>query len=77
MIAKAPSATATRSRTSRSDEIGGINYRIEKARLESRRLDLLAPNEPGRDLSRERAALEKTIAEQQAPFRPKTRSSRP
>jgi phosphate transport system permease protein len=53
-------------------EIGGINYRIEKARLESRRLDLVARNEPGRDLSRERAAVEKTTAEQQAQFQAKT-----
>jgi len=53
-------------------EIGGINYRIEQARLESRRLDLVAQKEPGRDLSRERAAVEKTTAEQQARFDAKT-----
>jgi phosphate transport system permease protein len=49
-------------------EIGGINYRIEKARLEGRRLDLVAQREPGRDLTREREALAKTTAEQQALF---------
>ena len=54
-------------------EIGGINYRIEKARLESRRLELLASQQPGRDLSRERAAVEKTTAEQQAQFDAKTK----
>jgi phosphate transport system permease protein len=53
-------------------EIGGINYRIEQARLESRRLDLVARGEPGRDLTRERAAVEKTTAEQQAQFQAKT-----
>jgi phosphate transport system permease protein len=53
-------------------EIGAINYRIEQARLAARRLDLVARNEPGRDLSRERAALEKTNAEQQALFLAKT-----
>ena len=53
-------------------EIGGINYRIEKTRLEGRRLDLIARNEPGRDLSRERAAVAKVVAEQQALFQAKT-----
>jgi len=53
-------------------EIGGINYRIEKARLEARRLDLVARSEPGRDLSREREALAKTTAEQQALFQART-----
>jgi phosphate transport system permease protein len=49
-------------------EIGAINYRIEQARLEDRRLDFAAGNEPGRDLSRERAAVQKTTAEQKALF---------
>ena len=53
-------------------EIGDINYRIEKARLEARRLDLVARSEPGRDLSREREALAKTTAEQQALFQART-----
>jgi phosphate transport system permease protein len=53
-------------------EIGDINYRIEKARLEGRRLDLVAQRDPGRDLSRERAAVEKAAAEQQARFQAKT-----
>ena len=53
-------------------EIGAINYRIEKARLEGRRLDLIARNEPARDLSKERAAVEKTTAEQQALFQTRT-----
>jgi phosphate transport system permease protein len=52
--------------------IGGINYKIEKLRLESRRLDLIAGNEPGRDLSQERAAVEKATAEQQVQFEAKT-----
>jgi len=53
-------------------EIGAINYRIEKARLEDRRLDLVARQEPGRELSRERAAVQKTTADQQALFEAKT-----
>jgi phosphate transport system permease protein len=52
-------------------EIGTINYRIEAARLESRRLDLLARNEPGRDLSAERSRVEKETAEQKALFEKK------
>jgi phosphate transport system permease protein len=54
------------------DEIGEINYRIEKARLEGRRLDLLAREDPGRDLSRERAEVEKRTGEQKALFATKT-----
>jgi len=53
-------------------EIGGINYRIEQARLEARRLDLVARREPGRDLRQQRAAVEKTTADQQALFQAKT-----
>jgi phosphate transport system permease protein len=53
-------------------EIGGINYRIEQARLEERRLDIVAQNEPGRDLTRERAATEKATAQQLALFQAKT-----
>ena len=45
-------------------EIGAINHRIEQARLEDRRLDLIAREDPGRDLSRERAAGRKAAAEQ-------------
>jgi phosphate transport system permease protein len=47
------------------DEIGAINYRIEQARLESRRLDLEAAKNPGQDLSARRAEVEGKIAEQQ------------
>ena len=54
------------------DEIGEINHRIEQARLEARRLDFLARQEPGRDLSEERAELERQAAGQQALFQEKT-----
>src|SRR4029453_13107733 len=40
-------------------EIGEINYRIEQARLERRELDFVAQKDPGRDLSAERARIEK------------------
>ncbi len=53
-------------------EIGAINYRIELARLEDRRLDLVARERPDRDLSQERAAVQKTTAEQKAQFDAKT-----
>jgi phosphate transport system permease protein len=54
------------------DEIGDINYRIEQARLEGRKLDLLARKEPGRDLARERAEIERITAEQKALFQRKS-----
>jgi phosphate transport system permease protein len=54
------------------DEIGEINYRIERARLEGRKLDLLARENPGRDLSRDRVQVERATAEQKALFQRKT-----
>ena len=54
------------------DEIGVINFRIEKARLEARRLDLVARHDPGRDLSRDRAEVESVTTEQKALFQKKT-----
>jgi phosphate transport system permease protein len=42
-------------------EIGAINYEIEHLRLRSRRLDLLAAREPGRDLSAARATIEHDV----------------
>jgi phosphate transport system permease protein len=47
------------------DEIGEINYRIEQARLEGRRLDLQAARQPGQDLSGRRAEVQQAIAAQQ------------
>ncbi len=52
--------------------IGAINYRIEQARLEDRKLDLVAREEPGRDLSGERAAVQAKVAAQQKLFEAKT-----
>ena len=52
--------------------IGAINYRIEQARLEDRKLDLVAREEPGRDLSSERAAVQAKVAAQQKLFEAKT-----
>jgi phosphate transport system permease protein len=54
------------------DEIGEVNYRIEQARLRGRRLDLVAREDPGRDLSRERAEVDREAAEQKALFQAKT-----
>ena len=53
-------------------EIGDINFAIEKARLHGRGLDLLARKDPERDLSKERAEIERTIAEQKAQFQART-----
>jgi phosphate transport system permease protein len=53
-------------------EIGAINFRIEKARLDARRLDLVARDHPDRDLSRERAEIERVTAAQKALFQVKT-----
>jgi phosphate transport system permease protein len=53
------------------DEIGAINYRIEQGRLELRTLELKAQQDPGRDLSAERAAVERQTAEQQARYQAK------
>jgi phosphate transport system permease protein len=55
------------------DEIGEINFRIEQARLRARRLDLDARANPGRDLSAERAAIERTTARENDRFQQKTR----
>ena len=55
------------------DDIGEINYRIEQARLDARKLDFQATREPGRDLSSDRAALERTVAEQQRLYEQKQR----
>jgi len=52
-------------------QLGGINYRIDQARLESRRLDLLARREPGRDLQASRAAVERVVAEAQTLYQEK------
>jgi phosphate transport system permease protein len=54
------------------DEIGDINYRIEQARLRARGLELRAAEDPGRDRSREREALESAAAEQKARYEKKT-----
>ena len=53
-------------------EIGAINYRIEQARLQSRKLDFQAQEHPGHDLNAARALISKTTAEQKALFQAKT-----
>jgi phosphate transport system permease protein len=54
------------------NEIGEINYRIEQARLRAHGLDLAARQDPGRDLSEERAELERLTTEAKAAFAAKT-----
>ena len=44
------------------DEMGGVNYRIEQARLELRRLELEAAKSPGTDIARAKAEIEKRVA---------------
>ncbi len=52
------------------DEIGAVNYEIERARLELRRLEYAARRK-ARDISAERAALERGVAEQQRRYEAK------
>lgn len=44
------------------DEMGGVNYRIEQARLELRRLEIEAARTPGTDLTSARGDIEKRVA---------------
>ena len=44
------------------DRLGAINYRIEQARLETRKLELEAARRPGTDIAPARAALEQEVA---------------
>ncbi|HLA78652.1 MAG TPA: phosphate ABC transporter permease PstA [Vicinamibacteria bacterium] len=53
------------------DEIGDINHRIERARLELKRLDFEAHRAPARDLSKQRAALEQRTAAEKARYQVK------
>lgn len=53
-------------------EIGEINYRIEQERLRARKLDFTARANPGRDLARERAEVERATTEHKARFQAKT-----
>jgi phosphate transport system permease protein len=53
------------------DEIGDINYRIERARLQARKLDFQARQDPSRDLGAERRAVEETVAQEQARYKEK------
>jgi phosphate transport system permease protein len=55
------------------DEIGAINYRIEQARLKSRKLDFQARQDPGRDQGAERAELKRVTEEAEAAYREKQR----
>jgi phosphate transport system permease protein len=50
------------------DEIGEINYEIERLRLEARRLDFRQGREPGLDVPSERAEIERLEAVQQGRF---------
>jgi phosphate transport system permease protein len=52
-------------------EIGAINYRIEQARLESRKLDALQRRSPDRDLREERAAIRRIEDEEKALYQAK------
>jgi phosphate transport system permease protein len=50
------------------DEIGQVNYEIERLRLEARRLDFRQGQEPGLELSAERAEIQRLEEAQQARF---------
>ena len=53
------------------DEIGAINYKIERARLDLRKVEFQARKDPGRDVSAERAEVERATAEQQSRYQAK------
>ena len=53
------------------DQIGEINYRIERARLDSRKLDLQVRKDPSRDVSQERAEIDSLTADQKERYRKK------
>ena len=55
-------------RTLELDDIGGVNYRIEQARLRARRLDFDAARQPGVDQTQERAAIEQELKTLQAEY---------
>jgi phosphate transport system permease protein len=44
------------------DEMGGVNYRIEQARLKLRRLELDAAKSPGTDITAAKAEIEREVA---------------
>jgi phosphate transport system permease protein len=50
------------------DEIGDINHRIERARLEARKIEFQAQREPGRDFAAERTQVERAVAEAQKQY---------
>jgi phosphate transport system permease protein len=64
LIRRAAADRATIKRIEKG-EIGDINYRIERARLRTRKLDFERRQDPSRDQSAARAAIEKEIAEAQ------------
>jgi len=52
-------------------EIGAINYEIERLRLRTRRLELLAAREPGRDVSAARAVIDQAATTAQRRYQGK------
>ena len=50
------------------DEIGDINYRIEQARLDARKIDFRAGRGPGSDFTAERAQVERAVADAQREY---------
>ncbi len=50
------------------DKLGEVNYRLERLRLRARNLDLAAGQDPARDQSAARAALQRETAESQAAY---------
>jgi phosphate transport system permease protein len=61
LVAKAEGDRRAISRLER-DEMGKVNYRLEQARLNLRRLEIDAANTPGTDISAGRAEIERQVA---------------
>jgi phosphate transport system permease protein len=61
LVKKAEEDRAAQRRLER-DEMGAVNYRIEQARLDLRRLEIEAAKSPGTDITPARAEIEKRVA---------------
>jgi phosphate transport system permease protein len=61
-------------RTIERDEIGAINFAIERARLDVRAIDLRQRDEPGQERDAERRTLEETVARQKVLYDEKQRA---
>jgi phosphate transport system permease protein len=67
LVAKAERDRAAIKRIEK-DEVGAVNYALERVRLERRKLDYRQRQDPGRDFSGQKAALDRRESEQKARY---------